>query len=391
MVKYEQRFVKEGKVMKQVKILHCADLHFDTPFKELTKEISQNSKEELLQVFKNIIDLTINEKVQVLLIAGDVFDNLTVNKNTLFFISNQLKRIENVRVFISPGNHDPYNEKSFYNMINWPDNVYIFKGKMQSKEIEELNLVVWGAGFNNNYEHEGLINEINIDKSKINIMVIHGEIESGNSKNEYNPIYLRDIEKTGIEYVALGHRHKFSGILKSGNTNYAYSGCPQGRGFDEEGERGIIIGDIYKGGVSLNFKSICKRKYITREVQIDDINTYDELISKILSLGNEEELKRNFYKIILKGKVKEHFTLKENILMEKVKDNFYYIKFIDKTIIGMNINEFSMDFSIRGRFVTKIIKMIQKSNDEEEKNILQNALKLGMQCLSEEEVSLNDY
>ena len=374
MVKYEQKFVKEGKVMKQIKILHCADLHFDTPFKELTKEISQNSKEELLQVFKNIIDLTINEKVQVLLIAGDVFDNLTVNKNTLFFISNQLKRIENVRVFISPGNHDPYNEKSFYKMINWPDNVYIFKGKMQSKEIEELNLVVWGAGFNNNYEHEGLINEINIDKSKINIMVIHGEIE-----------------KTGIEYVALGHRHKFSGILKSGNTNYAYSGCPQGRGFDEEGERGIIIGDIYKGGVSLNFKSICKRKYITREVQIDDINTYDELISKILSLGNEEELKRNFYKIILKGKVKEHFTLKENILMEKVKDNFYYIKFIDKTIIGMNINELSMDFSIRGRFVTKIIRMIQKSNDEEEKNILQNALKLGMQCLSEEEVSLNDY
>ena len=391
MVKYEQKFVKEGKVMKQIKILHCADLHFDTPFKELTKEISQNSKEELLQVFKNIIDLTINEKVQVLLIAGDVFDNLTVNKNTLFFISNQLKRIENVRVFISPGNHDPYNEKSFYKMINWPDNVYIFKGKMQSKEIEELNLVVWGAGFNNNYEHEGLINEINIDKSKINIMVIHGEIESGNSKNEYNPIYLRDIEKTGIEYVALGHRHKFSGILKSGNTNYAYSGCPQGRGFDEEGERGIIIGDIYNGGVSLNFKSICKRKYITREVQIDDINTYDELISKILSLGNEEELKRNFYKIILKGKVKEHFTLKENILMEKVKDNFYYIKFIDKTIIGMNINELSMDFSIRGRFVTKIIRMIQKSNDEEEKNILQNALKLGMQCLSEEEVSLNDY
>ena len=56
MVKYEQKFVKEGKVMKQIKILHCADLHFDTPFKELTKEISQNSKEELLQVFKNIID-----------------------------------------------------------------------------------------------------------------------------------------------------------------------------------------------------------------------------------------------------------------------------------------------------------------------------------------------
>ena len=70
---------KVGDSMKQVKILHCADLHFDTPFKELTKEVSENSKEELLEVFKNIIDLTIKENVEVLLIAGDVFDNLTVN------------------------------------------------------------------------------------------------------------------------------------------------------------------------------------------------------------------------------------------------------------------------------------------------------------------------
>ena len=85
-------------------------------------------------------------------------------------------------------------------MVNWPDNVYIFKGELEYKEVSELNLVVWGAGFNNNYEHEGLINEINIDKSKINIMVIHGEIESENSKNEYNPIYLRDIEKTYPRY-----------------------------------------------------------------------------------------------------------------------------------------------------------------------------------------------
>ena len=77
MVKYEQKFVKEGKVMKQIKILHCADLHFDTPFKELTKEISQNSKEELLQVFKNIIDLTINNLLNL------YFINSSFNKKNL--------------------------------------------------------------------------------------------------------------------------------------------------------------------------------------------------------------------------------------------------------------------------------------------------------------------
>lgn len=380
-----------GDSMKQVKILHCADLHFDTPFKELTKEVSENSKEELLDVFKNIIDLTIKENVEVLLIAGDVFDNLTVNKNTLFFIANELKRIEKVKVFISPGNHDPYNEKSFYKMVNWPDNVYIFKGELEYKEVSELNLVVWGAGFNASYEHESLLKEINVDRSKINIMVIHGEVEKGNSKNEYNPIYLNEIGKSGLDYIAIGHRHKFSGILKEGNTYYAYSGCPQGRGFDEEGEKGVIIGDVYCGGVSLYFKPICKRKYITREIDISDINTYDELISKILSEVNSEEFKQNFYKIILKGEIKEHFSLNERILSEKIKGKFYYIKIVNTTSIAVDLDQVSQDYSVKGKFVAKIMKKIEEASSDDEKDLLRLALKLGIQCLSEEEVNLNDY
>ena len=72
--------------MNKIKVLHCADLHFDTPFKELSKEVSDTSKNELLEVFKKIIDLAIEENIEVLLIAGDVFDNLTVNKNILYQI-----------------------------------------------------------------------------------------------------------------------------------------------------------------------------------------------------------------------------------------------------------------------------------------------------------------
>ena len=376
--------------MNKVKILHCADLHFDTPFKKLNKEISQVSKEELLQVFKNIIDLTINENVEVLLIAGDVFDNLTVNKNTLFFISNQMKRIENVKVFISPGNHDPYNEKSFYRIIKWPENVYIFNGNMKFKEVEELNLIVWGAGFKNNYEEKTLLREVNADKDKINIMLIHGEIVSGNSKNEYNPIYINDIYKSDIDYIALGHRHKFTGILKEGRTSYAYSGCPQGRGFDEEGEKGIIIGEVYKGGTDLKFIKTSKREYIIKEIDISNTNTYDEVIFKILENIESEDIKKNFYKIILKGQIKEHFTLNENILMERLKDKFYYIKIVNDTSIGIDLEQLSMDYSIKGKFIENMFNKINNANDEE-KEILELALKIGIKSLLEEEVNLNDY
>ncbi|CAM2075894.1 MULTISPECIES: metallophosphoesterase family protein [Clostridia] len=376
--------------MNKVKVLHCADLHFDTPFKELSKEVSDTSKNELLEVFKKIIDLAIEENIEVLLIAGDVFDNLTVNKNTLFFISDQIKRIKNIKVFISPGNHDPYNEKSFYSMINWPENVYIFKGDMEFKEVKELNLIIWGAGFRNNYENETLLKSINVENNKINIMLLHGEIISANSKNEYNPIYINDIYKSNIDYIALGHRHKFSGILKEGMTTYAYSGCPQGRGFDEEGEKGVIIGEVYKGGTNLSFLPVCKRKYITKEIDITGTNNYDEVIFKLLSDLSDEEIHKNFYKIILKGELKEHFNLKESVLIEKLKNKFYYIKIINDTSIEVNLTELSRDYSIKGMFIAKILEKLKDASDDD-KEILKLALKMGIQCLSEDEVNLNDY
>ncbi|MBS4956440.1 MAG: DNA repair exonuclease [Clostridium sp.] len=376
--------------MNKVKVLHCADLHFDTPFKELSKEVSDTSKNELLEVFKNIIDLAIDENIEVLLIAGDVFDNLTVNKNTLFFISDQIRRIKNIKVFISPGNHDPYNEKSFYSMINWPENVYIFKGDMEFKEVKELNLIVWGAGFRNSYENETLLRGINIDNDKINIMLLHGEITSSNSKNEYNPIYINDIYNSNIDYIALGHRHKFSGILKEGMTTYAYSGCPQGRGFDEEGEKGVIIGEVYKGGTNLEFFPVYKRKYVTKEIDITGTNNYDEVVFKVLSDLSDEEIHKNFYKIILKGELKEHFKLNENLLIEKLKNKFYYFKIINDTSIEVNLEELSKDYSIKGKFIAKIIEKLKEASDDD-KEILKLALKIGIQCLSEDEVNLNDY
>lgn len=376
--------------MNKVKVLHCADLHFDTPFKELSKEISDTSKNELLEVFKNIIDLAIDENIEVLLIAGDVFDNLTVNKNTLFFISDQIRRIKNIKVFISPGNHDPYNEKSFYSMINWPENVYIFKGDMEFKEVKELNLIVWGAGFRKNYENETLLRGVNVDNDKINIMLLHGEIASNNSKNEYNPIYINDIYKSNIDYIALGHKHKFSGILKEGMTTYAYSGCPQGRGFDEEGEKGVIIGEVYKSGTNLEFFPVYKRKYVTKEIDITGTNNYDEVVFKVLSDLSDEEIYKNFYKIILKGELKEHFKLRENLLIEKLKNKFYYIKIINQTSIEVNLEELSRDYSIKGKFISKILEKLKDASDDD-KEILKLALKIGIQCLSEDEVNLNDY
>lgn len=375
--------------MKKIKILQAGDLHFDTPFKDLDKNISEISKEELLEVFSKIINLSIENNVDILLLTGDIFDNLTVNKKTLIFIKNQMERISNIKVFISPGNHDPYNEKSFYKMINWPKNVYIFKESMESVLLEELNTVVWGAAFNEYHVRKSMIKNINANKNYINIMTIHGDISNSDEGNDYNPITLKDIGESGMDYIAIGHRHNFSGILRENNTYYGYAGCPQGRGFDELEDKGIIIGEVSKGAVDLSFFRTSKRNYYVNEINISNSVSYEEIRTKILSSIKEEDRKNNLYKIILKGEIESYINLKEDLILEKIKDAFYFVKVIDRSEVKLDFDKIAKDYSVKGVYAKKLLKKLEDKNYN--KDVLKMALKLGMQCLSHEEVNLNDY
>ncbi|MBQ6820071.1 MAG: DNA repair exonuclease [Clostridium sp.] len=375
--------------MRKVKILQAGDLHFDTPFKDLNKNISIISKEELLEVFNEIINIAIENSINILLLTGDIFDNLTVNKKTLVFIRNQIQRISNIKVFISPGNHDPYNEKSFYKMIDWPENVHIFKGSIESIVLEDLNVVVWGAAFNEHHVRKSMLKNVNIKENYINIMTIHGDISNTDDGNQYNPITLKDIENSKLDYIAIGHRHKFSGILRTGNTFYSYAGCPQGRGFDEVGDKGIILGEVSKGVVNLSFQRTSKRNYYVKEIDISNSISYDEVRVKILASIKAEDRKKNLYKIILTGEIEAYINLKEQIILEKIKDDFYFVKVIDKTNIKINFDSISKDYSVKGVYAKRLLEKIKEEDCDKE--ILQMALKLGIQSLCHEEVNLNDY
>ena len=375
--------------MKKIKILQAGDLHFDTPFKDLNKNIALISKEELLEVFSKIIDISIENSVDILLLTGDIFDNLTVNKKTLIFIKNQLERISNIKVFISPGNHDPYNEKSFYKMINWPENVYIFKGNLESVVIEDLKTVVFGAAFNEHHVRKSMLKDITVKRDYINIMTIHGDISNTDEGNDYNPITLKDIGNSGLDYIAIGHRHNFSGILRENNTYYAYAGCPQGRGFDELDDKGVIIGEIAKGAVDLSFQRTSKRNYYVKEIDISNSVSYEEVRIKIISSINEEDRKNNLYKIIIKGEIESYINLKEEVILDKIKDDFYFVKVIDKTEVKLDFDKISKDYSIKGVYAKKLLEKMEEEDCNKE--VLKMALKLGIQCLSYEEVNLNDY
>lgn len=376
--------------MRKIKILHTADIHFDTPFSGMTPSEALKSKEELKQVFENIISIVLNKDIDILLIAGDVFDNLSVNKSTLYFIKNCLENISKVKVFISPGNHDPFNEKSFYSMVEWPENVHIFKGKMESVILEDLNTVVWGTGFNTSHVNQSLLNEANRIEGYNNLMVIHGELSSSKDGNEYNPITEEEIGRSNVDYIALGHRHKFSGIKKKDNTYYSYSGCPQGRGFDELDDKGVVFIELKDGVIESDFIRTSIRNYYEKEINIENLFGYNEVKNKIINEIPEKDRKNNFYKIILKGDVSEDFTLNESFMEELIKNEFYFVKVIDKSKIKLNMEELIKGYSIKNIFAQKLYKKLQDAESEEEREMINLALKIGIQSLAGNEVKIDD-
>ena len=376
--------------MKKIKILHTADIHFDTPFSGMAPSEALKSKEELKQVFEKIIQIVLEKNVDIFLIAGDVFDNLSVNKSTLYFIKRCLEKIKNVKVFISPGNHDPFNEKSFYNIVEWPDNVHVFKGEMESVILEDLDTVVFGTAFNTRHVNESLLKGMNRVNGYNNIMVIHGEISSSKDGNEYNPITEEDISESQMDYIALGHRHKYSEVNKINNTYYSYCGCPQGRGFDELNDKGVIYIELMDGFLEEEFVRTSIRNYYETNIDITGCFGYQEVVNKILSEISEENRINNFYKIILKGEISDEFALNEEVLRDLLKHSFYYIKIIDKSEIKLNMDELIKGYSIKSIFAKKLYEKLKEAENEEDEETIKLALKIGMQSLSGEEVKLYD-
>lgn len=341
--------------MKKIKILHTADIHFDTPFSGMTPKESLKSKEELKQVFEKIIKITLEKEIDILLISGDIFDNLSVNKTTLYFIKNCFESISKVKVFISPGNHDPINEKSFYSIVEWPENVHIFKGSMENIILKDLETVVWGAGFNTSHVNKSLLKDVIRVEGYNNIMVLHGEITNTQDGNDYNPITEDEIAKTNVDYIALGHRHKFSEIKKAQNTYYSYSGCPQGRGFDELEDKGVVLIELQNKFLEGKFIRTSIRNYYEKEINIKGCFGYNEVKNRIINEIQIEDRKNNFYKIILIGEVSEEFTINEEFLEELLRDEFYFVKIIDRSEIKLDITKLIEGYSLKSIFAKKNI------------------------------------
>ena len=276
-----------------IKFLHCADLHLDSPFRALPPEKAAVRRREQRQILEELTELCNTEQCDLLLLSGDLFDAETVWRDTLDVLLRCLRTCR-ARVFIAPGNHDFYAPGSPYAGANWPENVHIFKSsQLESVVIEELGCEVWGAAFTGPTAPALLEGFRVSDPSLYQIMVLHGDAETPGSP--YNPITRAQIEGSGLDYLALGHIHQASGLLRAGKTTYGWPGCPMGRGFDETGEKGVYLGTLSRAGCQVEFRPLSGRRYEILRVEAGE----DPLAA--IEAALPPDTGRDIYRILLTG------------------------------------------------------------------------------------------
>ena len=217
-----------------MKFIHIADLHLDTPLVSLrnNRDLIKKRRTEQRQVFSDVINKIKVENIEYLFVSGDLFEQKFVEKNTIDFLISSFELIPNTKIFISPGNHDPYIKSSPYQTFEWPENVTIFTGEVGMFSFENIN--VYGIGFTDYEFSSDEISKIQIeDEDKINVLVVHGTLDGASKK--CLDIKSKDLEK--FDYVALGHIHE----RKVDGSNIVYPGSLLSIGFDELGEHGIVI------------------------------------------------------------------------------------------------------------------------------------------------------
>lgn len=370
--------------MDPVKILHCADLHIENESKR-NSQLVQNHYSDLLKGLRQIIKLANEEAVDILLIAGDLFDATAVDPVTLNSVKESLSGCH-ASIFISPGNHDYVSIESPYSDEDWPANTFVFKKEWESFELPRLNTVVWGAAFRSTHVEESLFTGMEgLDPGKINLCCMHGDLVSNTAESSYHPITPDQISRLGVDYLALGHIHKRTEVQKSASTTYAYSGNPVGRGFDELGPRGVYLGSVGKERVDLDFYPIAERQYLWEEIDVSGLFTEREVLSTIRKTLEERhggEWQAHYYRLVFIGEKSENQLVSWTSIKDQLSDEVAYIEIRDRTFLSIDQESAAEENTLRGAFIRNAQADLNNEQDEAEKEKIQRALKYGLEALS---------
>lgn len=372
-----------------VKLFHTADLHLGAGLSYLSEKATER-RFEIVSVFKRLTQFCVSQDINICLIAGDLFDSNQSAGDIAPSVFEYIKSAPSVKFLYVAGNHDPLDAASYMNSAALPENLYVFGGEYEVREFPELGVRIIGKSFVHSSMESGPFATVLPEDELLNIMLLHADI--GSDKNSpYNPIDRDFIENSGVDYLALGHIHKRTAPAKFGKTTFAYPGCPEGQGFDEEGVKGGYLVELDRDRCDISFVKLCRRVHRVASFDVSDATSSvgaAELIREKLEENFGEKYADDLYRITLTGSIGRDVKLNVTEIKKLLCDDVYFIKLKDNTHTEYDLDSLKLEISLKGIFTRKMLEKISAA-DEREKPLLESALYIGLSAF-DSGVALNE-
>jgi len=400
-----------------VKLIHTADLHLDSAFRSrFTKEEAENRRQKQLMAWKELLSFAVEKKVQGILIAGDLFDSPVVSHGTMDFFLSTISEHPEISFFYLRGNHDT--ENTFCYQENLPKNLFLFSEKGKKYRLNDRLLLAGveygtkdisfgenegatqgagqaaeqGVGQENAHGAEALSKSeteseeeskfLKLKEEDCNILLLHGALYQGTPKGEAvqgeEGIFLKNLEKLPLSYIALGHIHKGGEGKLNNGALWAYPGCLQGRGFDEEGERGFLYLKVEeeKKEIRKEFIPIKQGEFRILEIELlEDEGTLACLKKIEVEMEKAGIVKEDSLRIILKGKKGLEQERNLRYLQLQLQDSVFFLEIRDECELSWNREEAMKEKSLKGEFLRVLAAADTLSKEEQEEII---ALGMGL-------------
>lgn len=367
-----------------MKLIHCADLHLDSKMTaNLSKEKAKIRKIELINTFKKMVNYAGDNGINGIIIAGDLYDTKNISATAKNAVADEILNHPEIEFYYLKGNHDGDSFLSAF--VDMPPNLHLFGRQWTYYFVKGTKIHIAGMEIDED-NTASMYDLLMLNPDDFNIVVLHGQeaVNKGKDKNKNMVISLRELKNKNIDYLALGHIHEYRQERLDGRGMYCYSGCLEGRGFDECGEHGFVVIDIDEENNTFRSKFINMASRQTYHITADVSGclTTAEAAKKLESRFAEENIQeKNMVKVSLVGKVDIECDINVELLTKQFEDRFFFLKIKNETGFTFDYEKFALDVSLKGEFVRTV--MAKEDISSEDKAVI---IRYGMEALAGEEI-----
>jgi len=331
-----------------MKFIHTADLHLDSKMESnLTGLQAKERKTELLNTFKRLAAYAAENNITAVIVAGDMFDSPRVTQKARNYVLDVIANTPSVDFLYLAGNHDegvfegelPSNFKQFGN--GW-------------EYFDYGNVTIAGARLlPNDY---GIYDRLKLNPDRVNIVTMHGQESNYGRRDNAEIVNLTSLQSRFVDYLALGHVHSYkTGVLDKRGI-WCYSGCLEGRGFDECGDKGFVVVEITGKTIKREFVPFAYRKLYEIEVDITGLTALSQVEAKAEDALRDID-KNSLIKLCLTGQYTEDTNKDLRHYISGLNGRFYFAKSgADRSRLTISAEDYANDISLKGEFIRLVLK-----------------------------------